>query len=125
MVVCSYCGRDALYSLTSSHLYGGRDYGPVWDCRKCDAYVGCNKRTGEPHGTLADKALRYWRRYAHEVFDPSWKCGKITRTEAYNTLTAILGLPNACVHIGLFDEEMCRRVAKVCSHSAWWSLGHK
>ena len=124
MVVCPYCGSEAQYVPTSSHLYGGRDYGPVWDCRKCDAYVGCNKSTGEPHGTLADKTLRYWRRYAHAVFDPFWQRGDVSRTAAYRALAVCLNLPVDRVHIGMFDKAMCRMVVKICSCATWWKVIH-
>ena len=119
---CSYCGCKAIFVPTSCHLYGGRDYGPVWDCRACDAYVGVNGLTGLPHGTLANKELRYWRKLAHAMFDPLWQKKKhgVSRHAAYQHLARFLGVPEGVTHIGMFDVVLCKSVVRLCSNPQWY-----
>ena len=48
-VICLYCEQPATFRPTSSHVYA-RDYGPLWECRECKAWVGCHKGTKQPLG---------------------------------------------------------------------------
>lgn len=127
IVTCDYCGRPAIFCATSSHIYNGRDYGAVWDCRPCDAFVGCHP-DGSPKGTLAKKERRTARRQAHEVFDPlfdDWRLAypdarrqtvkivKVMRTRAYEWLAHHMGLPFEQTHIAMFDEAQCARVVEL------------
>ena len=112
-VSCPYCGGWAEL-VDSAEVYGGRSYGNVWLCRRCDAYVGCHAGTDEPLGTLADAETRHWRKRAHASFDPLWRGDGMTRAEAYRWLAGRLGVhPNDC-HVGLFDVETCKRVVELC-----------
>lgn len=120
-LLCPYCGKEATYHETSVHIYSGIDFGPVYDCRPCDAYVGINKQTGLSHGTLANRELRQWRRRAHKAFDPLWKIPGKTRAWQYGKRTALykklaqqLGLSYAQTHIGMFDIETCKKVEELC-----------
>ena len=115
-VICPYCNKPAQL-VSSTVVYGrGRDYGNIWLCRCLPelAYVGVHAITGEPLGRLANKELRELKKKAHSMFDPLWKFGKMTRTEAYAWLSTRLGLSLAECHIGMFDEETCRRVIELC-----------
>ncbi|AJF08211.1 zinc-finger-containing protein [Geoalkalibacter subterraneus] len=121
---CPYCGKQS--HLTSSReVYGGRDYGPIYLCRPCDAYVGCHPGTTDPLGRLADKDLRKWKKKAHDAFDPLWKekarreeCGNgRARRAGYRWLADQLGIAFDECHIGMFDIETCQRVTKICSES--------
>lgn len=114
---CPYCGGNAVYRYTSSHLYGGRDFGPVWECAPCGAWVGCHDGTSKPLGRLANADLRAAKIAAHAAFDPLWRGGSMTRPEAYTWLAKQLGIPRKKCHIGMFDEASCYLVAKVCQ--AW------
>jgi hypothetical protein len=67
-VTCNYCGRPAKFCAKSDHLYS-RDYGPVWHCGGCKAWVGCHPN-GRPLGGLATATLRNARMTAHNAFDP-------------------------------------------------------
>ncbi len=60
-------------------------------------------------GRIADKHLRELKRQAHESFDRIWKEGYIKRSKAYRLLSDALGLPAEQTHIGMFDEDLCRR----------------
>ena len=113
-VVCPYCGGAA--KLADSKLVYGQSYGFIYLCSNwpnCDSYVGVNRVTGKPLGTLANAELRGYRKQAHAVFDITWKSGKMTRTKAYEKLAHTLGLPPDKTHIGMFNIETCKKVIAV------------
>jgi len=107
--ICPYCGNE-------SKLASGRDVYPgrpdlyaklFYLCRQCNAYVGCHPKTAKPMGGLADAKLRQARQDAHFVFDALWESGGMSRTSAYQALSAALGIPSEECHIGMFDLMMC------------------
>lgn len=128
-LTCGYCGRAARFRETSEHIYQGLDWGPVWECPVCDAYCGCHPDTGQPLGTLANKALRTQRREVKLLFNPLWedvdgaypyvapggrpRLRRIMRTRAYAWLAEQLGLSKDDCHVAMFDEAMCRRVVQL------------
>lgn len=121
--LCPYCGAAAVFTATSAHLYTGRNYGPVWECSPCAAWVGCHKGGTKPLGRLADKALRQAKQRAHAAFDPIWQ-EKMKRTgcrrgeargKGYRWMAQQLGISQADCHIGMFDVEMCERVVAICT----------
>ena len=97
------------------------DYGAVWECRPCEAWVGCHPQ-GTPLGRLADKALRQAKMAAHAAFDPFWKAKmrrdgwpqKRARNAGYEWLAGQMGIAREDCHIGMFDEAQCRRVVEIC-----------
>lgn len=117
---CPYCGNGAKFSETSSHLYS-RDYGPVWECAPCRAWVGCHPG-GKPLGRLANAELRRHKMAAHDVFDPLWKRRMErdglrkghARAKGYKWLAEQLGINRKDCHIGMFDVETCLRVIAIC-----------
>ena len=109
---CPYCGNPTKL-VEDSHIYG-RSYGTkCYICKPCDAWVGCHKGTDRALGRVANKELRELKHRAHEAFDPIWKEGYLSRNAAYESLSIALGLPKEQTHIGMFDEEMCRKVIEV------------
>jgi hypothetical protein len=118
-VICDYCNRPAKF-VTGAKLYPHRPDligHKFWYCEPCDAYVGVhqrNKKLGfngdEPKGRLANKELRRMKMAAHAKFDPMWKSGKMTRTDAYAWLAKQLGISDANMHIGMFDIDGCKAV---------------
>lgn len=118
---CPYCGGPAAFLPTSTSVYG-RDYGPIWICHPCDAWVGCHKGTASPLGRLADKALRKAKVAAHAAFDPLWKAKMAfdginksrARGEMYLWLAERLSIDRKDCHIGMFDAATCQRVVEVC-----------
>lgn len=126
-VTCDYCKRPAKFHSDSKHIYGGRDFGAVWDCRPCDAYVGCHP-DGSPKGTLAKAERRDLRKAAHYAFDPLWldwrgaypdaqrstaKIRHVMRVRAYEWLAHHMQLPFEQTHIAMFDEAKCVQVIKL------------
>lgn len=117
IVKCDYCGKDArlVYGTT---IYPNRfDLHSLgfWQCKPCNAYVGCHTNTDKPLGRLANEELREWKIMAHAAFDPLWKgdTRRMTRHKAYGILSGLLELPRDKTHIGMFDVDMCKKVVQV------------
>ena len=115
--ICPYCGEDsklvngeAVYPHRRD-LYRKRFY----LCDACDAYVGCHGTTAAPLGRLANAELRKARMEAHRCFDRIWKSGVASRSQAYAWLAAQLELSTDACHIGMFDEDLCRRTVEAAN----------
>lgn len=128
-VVCPYCNNTAVF-ISSAVVYMGIDFGMIYLCRPCSAYVGVHRGTDKPLGTLANAELRSWRKRAHEAFDPLWKRKLMirraqrgpeyrqfwARNAGYHWLSSELGIPRDQCHIGLMNVEMCKRVIEICEN---------
>ncbi len=122
-LLCSYCGREAEYLDNSAEWYGGKDYGPLWVCRPCDASTACHPGTGSPLGRLANEELRKAKVTAHDSFDLLWRAvawrdgidQKKARSKGYRWLAAQLGVDKKLMHIGYCSLAGCRRVVEVCA----------
>lgn len=110
---CPYCNKPVEFLADSSEIYHGKNYGPIYVCRTCQAWVGCHKGTTNPLGRLADKELRSLKIALHDEFDSIWKSGMMTRKDAYQWLAGQLGIPVDECHIGMFDNEMCKKAIDV------------
>lgn len=62
---------------------------------------------------LVTKATLAARQAAHRAFDPLWKDGLLTRTEAYAILAQKLGIPLKKCHMSIMDEATAWRVVVV------------
>lgn len=51
---------------------------------------------------------------AHRKFDRIWKCGIMTRENAYRWFADSLGLSLRDAHIGMCGEYRCRELIKLC-----------
>jgi hypothetical protein len=114
---CCYCGSAA-------KLVGGKAIYPhrpdlyhkkFYQCVPCKAYVGCHPNTDKPLGRLANAELRKAKMDAHRAFDPIWRNGPKSRSEAYAWLAKKLDIPGDECHIGMFDPAMCDEVVEVCT----------
>lgn len=106
---CPYCGSPTKL-VDDTEIYG-RSYGTkCYVCKPCGAWVGCHKNSDKALGRVANKELRQLKHQAHEAFDPLWKDGYLPRTAAYEVLSVAFGLPIEQTHIGMFDEDLCRKV---------------
>jgi hypothetical protein len=126
-IFCPYCSKEAAYT-SSAQVYGGRDYGRIYLCSPCEAWVGVHKGTDKPLGRLADKELREWKKKAHAAFDPLWQAKLRNRRaergpeykqfwargSGYKWLAEQLGISKTECHIGMFDVGMCKRVVEIC-----------
>ena len=118
-VLCPYCHRRATLE-NGSIIYPHRPDLHVklfWVCPgSCDAWVGCHPGTTRSMGRIANKELRQAKIRAHDVFNPIFKDGRMTRGEAYRWLAEKLGIPREECHIGMFDVDGCRRVVEACKN---------
>lgn len=125
--VCVYCRKPCTWAPTSAHLYSGRDFGPVWECQPCRAWVGCHRDGAGPHrrplGTPADADDRDKRQRAHALFDPLWRrvmerdgvSQGVARSRAYRWLAEQLRVPPERCHIGMMHGRDLERVAVCCT----------
>lgn len=124
--ICPYCGKEPIF-VNSVEIYGeGHDYGNMYWCKPCDAFVGTHHGKIKPLGRLANKELREWKKKAHASFDPLWKMGKINevwpkyipntsnRKKAYKWLAKQLGVSEEFCHIGMFSVRYCKRTIEIC-----------
>ena len=109
--ICPYCHVPTEYK-NSIEVYGV-DYGMIYYCPQCGAYVGVHKGTDRAKGRLANAELRRCKIEAHRYFDELYKRGLMKRREAYKWLSDQLGLPPEYTHIGMFNPETCAKVVDV------------
>lgn len=113
-VKCAHCFRSAfLFKFKESSYPYSRNYGPVWKCIACNAWVGCHKGTEEPLGTPANAILRKARQQVHSVFDPLWRNKHVRRGKAYELLAKMMGLAPEQAHIGMFDLQQCEKANQI------------
>lgn len=117
--ICPYCLKNTEY-VNSSEVYG-KDFGKIYLCKPCKAWVGVHQGTDNALGRLANAELREWRKAAHALFDQLWTA-KINkgfsktkaRKSAYKWLGAQLGISPGDTHISWFDVDMCKKVIDIC-----------
>jgi len=121
--VCPYCGGKS-QQINSSIVYGS-DFGPIYACLPCEAWVGVHKNSNKPLGRLANHELRQLKKAAHEIFDPIWHKiiedeGELrwkARRRAYVWLSNKSGIPDHLCHIGMMDEDQCKLVIQICQQT--------
>lgn len=123
MTRCRYCEQPVPLLRAGKQGYPyQRDYGPVWICVPCQAWVGCHPGTEKPLGRLANAELRAAKVEAHAAFDPLWQrkmtrdqCSKgQARSAGYRWLAGQLGMEVKKCHIGHMDLVQCAKVVEVC-----------
>ena len=62
----------------------------LWQCPFCELYVGSHKETSEPLGIIPTKEMKDLRIEIHNILDPLWKDGKITRGKIYRRMSDFL-----------------------------------
>jgi len=125
--MCPYCGAEAK-KVTGKEVYPHRPdlYSKTfYMCAPCNAYVGCHPGTCKALGRLANAELRAAKSAAHRMFDPIWRDGDMSRSEAYRWLAGQLGIDKKDCHIGMFDVDMCEEVERVCQVriNSWFNYG--
>lgn len=107
---CPYCGGPAEL-VAGDAIYPHRPdlYERLfWRCAPCAAWCGTHKGTTRPLGRLAGSELRALRSAVHAAFDPLWRSGEMTRSDAYRRLSESMGIDFDDCHVGMFDEDQCR-----------------
>lgn len=122
--ICRYCIKPAVLLRYGAEGYPYRaDYGPIWTCVPCGAWVGCHPGTENALGGLANAELRAAKQAAHAAFDPLWQRKHAreggsrgnARRAGYAWLAEQLGIPPSQTHIGMMSLEECHRVVEVCT----------
>lgn len=113
-LICPYCHKPTEL-VDSSEVYRGASFGKIYLCRACNAHVRCYAATERAMGSVANDELRRLRKETHKWFDLIWKKRiKKSRYNAYSWLSLRLHLNKDITHIGMFDEETCRRAIAIC-----------
>jgi len=110
---CDNCCSLNIELTTNDRVYGRR-YGNwpyVYFCNDCRAAVGCHPDTKVPLGRMADRATRALRTKAHDEFDRLWQTGLMSRSKAYNWLSAQLGIEPSQCHISWLSKDQLKDVA--------------
>ena len=122
--VCPYCGKATEF-VDSKEVYTV-NFGMIYLCRDCQAWVGVHEGTNKALGRLANAELREWKMLAHKWFDPIaidglinqiypvFITGMSTREKAYLWLSKEMGIKKQFCHIGMFDVEECKQVVSIC-----------
>lgn len=116
---CNFC--QGWVNLVSSLTVYKKDYGNIWACESCGAYVGTHHGEIIPYGLLADAPTRKARSEAHALFDPLWKYyrdmkgWKIRRARetSYTWLAEQMGITRPECHIAMMDIKQCSQVKKI------------
>lgn len=104
---CDACCSPNVSLTTNDRIYG-RVHGNwpyVYFCDDCKAAVGCHPDTHIPLGRMADKTTRHIRAKVHESFDPIWRSGLMSRSDAYRWLAAALNIEYDLCHISWLSRE--------------------
>lgn len=77
-------------------------------------------QTGEePLGRLATADLRKLKQKVHGLLDPIWMgLGYGERSKTYKWLADGLGIPLEDCHVGMFDEEACKKAIEFLEEHA-------
>lgn len=116
VLLCQYCGQPCAYLPTSIPIYG-TDYGPMYQCQPCGAYVGCHPDTDIPLGHVANAELRDRRKAVKAIFNPLWQRGpKMGRAQrrswCYAWLARKMEIPPDDCHVGHFGIKECNEALK-------------
>lgn len=113
VMYCPYCGSRTELRSADGIYHDNRDNTMLYVCKnypRCDAYVRVVPGTTQPMGSLANGHLRAMRTEAHRYFNQLYMTGIMTKTEAYQWLSDIIGLPMSKTHIGDMGEYYCELV---------------
>lgn len=91
----TYSHRPDLYEL------------PFWKCDACGNFVGCHHKTKDrtrPLGCIPTPEIKNARKHIHQILDPIWKSGAISRKDLYQELTDKLGWRYHTANIRTLEE---------------------
>ncbi len=109
-IKCQYCNKQA-EKVTGLTIYPHRpdlENKFFYQCKPCNAYVGCHPDSDNPLGTLANPALRRYRNDARYEFDRLWRSQALTRKQSYRQLREWIDIKPSHCHVAMFNEEQCK-----------------
>ena len=80
---------------------------PFWRCDHCGNYVGCHHKTQDrtrPLGCIPTPEIKNARRHIHQLLDPVWQSGRMTRQVLYRALGDALGRQYHTANIRSIEE---------------------
>ena len=110
---CPYCGAISYLRSAEGIYIDNSKNAMLYVCKNypaCDAYVRVHPGTTIPMGTLANRKVRALRAEAHKYFNKIYLRGIMSREDAYEWLSAMLGIPIGNTHIGQMGEYYCQKV---------------
>lgn len=113
---CDNCGSINIEQTKNDRIYG-RIFGEwpeIYYCNDCRAAVGCHPNTLIPLGRMADRATRQLRKKLHDSFDPIWKSGLMSRSQAYYWLANELRISHDDCHVSWLSKELLKRAVEIC-----------
>jgi len=127
---CPYCKSKTDYSKSSAEVYNGQDFGPIFICRPCKAWVGAHKDREEPMGMVCKSDDKLSRVITHAYFDPLWQPASKyqifkTRAQAYEMFAREMKLPPALAHIGCLTISECVKLQAICKRLLKEKMSHK
>ena len=117
--VCPYCRSDTKYASSSAEVYNGKDFGPIFICRPCRAWVGSHKDRQEPMGMVCKSDDKLSRVITHAYFDTLWQPASKyqifkSRAAAYEAFAREMKLSPKLAHIGCLTIPECIKLQTVC-----------
>lgn len=111
LLYCCGCEKKVYADLTDGgEIYPHRSdlsTRPFWICPHCSNYVGCHHKTDiptKPLGCIPTKDIRQRRMDIHNILDPIWRYGSLTRSQVYNSLSEQLGYRYHTANIRSLEE---------------------
>ena len=80
-------------------------------CTECNCFVGENTSTGEPLGVIPTKEISSFRQTIHQLIDPLWKDGKISRSKLYSLISEKIGYDYHTADLKSLEE--CKMIIKI------------
>ena len=80
---------------------------PFWRCDQCGNFVGCHHKTQDrtrPLGCIPTAEIKNARRHIHQLLDPVWQSGRMTRPALYRALGDALGRQYHTANIRSIEE---------------------
>lgn len=112
---CPMCGAAMVLKWSTRYPYRNGEPRRFYGCVNypdCTATCGAHP-DGTPSSTPAGPETKKARSRAHDVFDPIWQSGRMTRRQAYLWLQQAMGMTRDEAHIGLFDMAQCERLIRI------------
>lgn len=125
---CPYCGSHVVYRSADGIYHDNSRGAMLYACANypdCDSYVRVHPGTNIPVGSLANHELRSLRRTAHHYFDQLYKCGYMSKQDAYQWLADLIMAPLSEAHIGYLGEYYCKKVIEESRKLLEWYRKHK
>jgi len=110
-IYCCECKKKIEARLTNgSEIYPHRkDLFKLsfWKCDICHNYVGCHHKTDKPTqplGVIPSEDIRKARKHLHELIDPIWMTGDMSRKKLYSAISDKLGRKYHAANVRSVEE---------------------